>query len=804
MKRTQLTLLAAALLAAGCNLNQLPQDVLVTPEATEAATATAAPPTLTPTPTIPPTPTTAPEIILSEGDRSLRNGDYARAAETYQTLVTQAGTAPDAVADAAYGMGQAAVREGLYADAVTALTTFLEGQMDDARAAQAHYLRGDAYLGLAQWNEAIADFEAYLALQPGLIDSYAYERIGDAQVALTQTDAALASYGKAVDASRGSAPLLALRERVAQVNLSAGRTADAVAQYDAILAVAQDPTTRARIALLAAQAVMNSGDVQSGLVRLNQIFVNYPEQPQAYEAMVTLLAYDVQLEPLARGKVAYHYGDYHGALDAFNDFTEAHTNLGDIPAEVYLWLGRAYREIGSTQASMTAFQTILDAYSNDPLFGTALLEQGESGARSGNSAGAIELYMHIVDAYSYLPEAPEALWRAGYLYSTEGQTEQARAVFERLADSYPDSAQARDGLFLAAALAYQAGALQVAERYYSEISVKTAGEDAATAYYWVGRLALQRGDQRLAAQAFALVNQNAPDSYFAARAADISEGTMPFTAPENLQFEFDDDADRAAAEDWIRSTFDVSQGDDLAALAPELADDPRWRRGRELWNVAEYDEAVAEFDELIALNQTNGLACYQLAVAFRDLGAYYNSVVAAAYVVRNAQVGTLDVPAYIARMRFPVYYLDLVEDAAAQRNLDPLLLFALLRQESLFNTYANGLALEKGLMQLAPGAAEGIAAALEWGNYQHADLYRPYAGVEFGAYALEQQLQRFNGNVTAALAAYQTSAARTDAWLALAGSDPDQLITAIDDGSTRSYLENVYSYYNIYRVLYGG
>ena len=112
--------------------------------------------------------------------------------------------------------------------------------------AQAHYLRGDAYLGLSQLERRDQPiFRRISALRPGLIDSYAYERIGDAQLALGQTDAALASYGQAADASRGLVPQLALRERVAQVDATAGRSADAVAQYDAILKVAQNAPYRA-------------------------------------------------------------------------------------------------------------------------------------------------------------------------------------------------------------------------------------------------------------------------------------------------------------------------------------------------------------------------------------------------------------------------------------------------------------------------------------------------------------------------------------------------------------------------------
>ncbi|MCC6804416.1 MAG: tetratricopeptide repeat protein, partial [Anaerolineae bacterium] len=332
INRTRLVPLAALLFVAGCNLNEQPPTYVIV---TSAPTATDAPP---PTATIAPTPTVSPEVILRLGDRYLLNGYFENAAAAYQTLVNQPDTPPDDVAAAAYGMGQAAVREGLYAEAVDALTTFIDQFPQDDRYAQAHYLRGDAYLGLSQWAEAISDFQTYLSLRPGLVDSYAYERIGDAQLALGQMDAALASYGQAADASRGLVPQLALRERVAQVYANAERPADAVAQYDAILEVAQNAPYRASIAFAAAQTVMDSGDTQNGLVRMMQVFTNYPDRPEAYQAMTILLDHGVTLDDLQRGRVAYSYGDYQAAIEALNNYASANT-IDEIPAELNLMLG---------------------------------------------------------------------------------------------------------------------------------------------------------------------------------------------------------------------------------------------------------------------------------------------------------------------------------------------------------------------------------------------------------------------------------------------------------------------------------
>ena len=764
---------------------------------------TSEPSQIPPTATIQPTPTVEPEVILRLADRYLLNGYYEDAAATYQTLLNQAGTTPEDRAAAAYGMGEAALREGLFADSVDALTLFIEQFPQDDRLPEAHFLRGDAYLGLSRWSEAITDFQAHLALRPGLIESYAYERIGDAQLALGQTADALASYAKAADGSRGLVPQLALRERVAQVDANAGQTADAIAQYDAILQVAQNAPYRAGIAFIAAQTLVNAGDLQNGLARMMGVFNDYPDRPEAYQALNVLLQNGVAVDNLARGRVSFNYGDYQAAIEALNKYATEHT-VGEIPAELHLLLGRAYREIGNTQAALTAFQTIINQYPTDPLFGQALLEQGRTYFVNNDNDGAIEQYMHTADTYNYLPEAPEALWRTGYLYSQESKPQEARAVFEKLADTYPNTAQAKDGLFLAASLAYQASDFPAAERYYTELSVKTTGEDQASAYFWVGRLALQRGDQRLAGQAFGKAVESAPDSFFAARAKDIVDGTQAFAPPPKLKFQFDDAAQIAQAEDWLRTTFQITQEGALWTLAPELENDPRLVRGRELWEVAAYDEAIAEFDGLVDANQDNPLASYQLAIYFRGIGAYQNSIVAASYVIRKAQVGTLDAPPYIARMRYPVYYFDVVQDVGTRREIDPLLLFSLICNESLFDTYATGGAGEKGLMQVIPSTAESIASQLRWPDYQHADLFRPYAGIEFGAYYLAEQLQRFDGNVTVALAGYNAGPGRAINWLDLSGGDPDQFMTAIDIPSTRLYVQRIYSYYNIYRALYSG
>jgi soluble lytic murein transglycosylase len=794
--------IAAPIFLFACNLMNPQQETIVitaTPDAT--VTFTPEPlPTETPLPL--PTATIDPALVLQAADNYLLNGYFENAVSTYQTVLNQ-NAPPDFAAPAAFRLGQAALREGLFGEAVEALNTFINTYPQDSRLAQAYFLRGDARLGLSQWNEAIADFQQYLTMRPGLIDSYVHERIADAQLALGQTDAALASYTQAVSANRTLVPLLALRERVAQVYRNVGQPGQALEQYNAILVAAQNAPYRATIELAAAQTLMDAGDTENGLERMQAVFEGYSDTPAAYDAMQVLLANGIELDYFSVGRVSFLFGDYERAIEALNTYSTQY-ELSVIPAELHLLLGRSYRELGNSNAAVTAFQTIIDQYPQDPSFGEALLEQGRTKFLLGDIPGAIEQYLFIEDTYGYLGvTAAEALWRAGYLYGTNDNPAESQQVFERLANEFPDTDQARSGLFLAASAAYSQNEPARAEQFFSRLAATATGDSQAEAYLWVGRLALQRGDNATAQETLNLAVQAAPDGYYSARAQDLVANRAPFTPPTQYKFQFDEAAELNAAEDWLRQTFGITQEGALWHLSAALQADPRLIRGSELWAVGAFDEASDEFYDLINVQSEDALASYQLAIHLRSMGAFSPSVSAGANIIILSKLGTLEVPPYIARLRYPVYYLDVVLKVAQEREIDPLLMFSLMRVESLFDTNATAAAGEKGLTQVIPSTAEYIANQLQWPNYKHSDLFRPYAGITFGAYYLDEQLERFENNVPAAISGYNAGPGRALDWLSLSGGDPDLFMTTITIDSTRTYVQRMYGFYNIYRALYG-
>jgi soluble lytic murein transglycosylase len=199
---------------------------------------------------------------------------------------------------------------------------------------------------------------------------------------------------------------------------------------------------------------------------------------------------------------------------------------------------------------------------------------------------------------------------------------------------------------------------------------------------------------------------------------------------------------------------------------------------------------------------------YRLMHRFLSLGLYDLAIRSARQVLDLTgldDAGTLSAPRYFNLIRFGPYFGDLILPEALSAELDPLFLLSVVRQESLFQGAATSSASARGLMQVIPSTGAAIAAELGWPpDYSEADLHRPIVSVRFGTHYLEQQRDTFDGNLMAALAAYNGGPGNSAIWLERAGGDLDLFYEVIGFEETRTYLRTIYEVFNIYRDLYAG
>ena len=153
-------------------------------------------------------------------------------------------------------------------------------------------------------------------------------------------------------------------------------------------------------------------------------------------------------------------------------------------------------------------------------------------------------------------------------------------------------------------------------------------------------------------------------------------------------------------------------------------------------------------------------------------------------------------------LRFPVYYSEQIHHNAYLHNLDPAIVFGLIRQESIFNKDAESSVGARGLMQVMPITGMQIARDLKEKWRSGDSLFNPDINVRYGAFYYKKLLKQFHGHFALAIAAYNAGSGRVAKWLPSAEAMPaDIWIETIPFKETRKYVTAVLSYAIIYQQL---
>ena len=215
-------------------------------------------------------------------------------------------------------------------------------------------------------------------------------------------------------------------------------------------------------------------------------------------------------------------------------------------------------------------------------------------------------------------------------------------------------------------------------------------------------------------------------------------------------------------------------------------------------------EARRELATLLNRYEADPHRLYQIAVQTERIGDPQLSIAAGrALLEASPIVDPVDLPQFVLRLLYPVEFLSILNEQSEAHNVDPFLIAALVRQESLFNPTARSSAGALGLTQVIPATGQEIANLLRLDDYDHEDLIRPYLSLQFGTTYLRRMIDYFDGNASYGLAAYNGGAGNVDRWTA--GNPPrdiDEFVERIGFSETRSYVKLIYQHYRGYQVAY--
>ena len=159
-------------------------------------------------------------------------------------------------------------------------------------------------------------------------------------------------------------------------------------------------------------------------------------------------------------------------------------------------------------------------------------------------------------------------------------------------------------------------------------------------------------------------------------------------------------------------------------------------------------------------------------------------------------------PDVVREIALPLSHEDIIRQQAADKNLDPSLLAAVIYAESRFRD-ATSHAGARGLMQITPETARYIAHLSGGTQFEQGDLATPQINISYGAYYLRYLLKRYGGNTVLALAAYNGGEGNVDRWITEASiSERAFVIDEIPFAETREYVDRVLDARAEYRDKY--
>lgn len=154
---------------------------------------------------------------------------------------------------------------------------------------------------------------------------------------------------------------------------------------------------------------------------------------------------------------------------------------------------------------------------------------------------------------------------------------------------------------------------------------------------------------------------------------------------------------------------------------------------------------------------------------------------------------------------YPRKYKDIVEQASQIYNVDPNLVYAIIKQESKFNSNATSHSGAKGLMQLMDATAYDMARQIDSINQKSYDIYEPYTNIFLGTKYISYLINHFEGNYYLAVVAYNAGMGKTKSWLDKKYEEYEtfsDVYECIKYKETRNYLNSVIKNYNYYTMLY--
>jgi soluble lytic murein transglycosylase len=696
---------------------------------------------------------------------------------------------------------QLLVRQARYAEAGTLVEEW--GGPGGLGTATPFFLAGRVREGEQKWTEAALAYTASATREPLLADHASY-RAGSAYEELGNQTEALAYYESAGESARHRGLSAMAHWKAADLATQTGDPERALDNLEKIPARSIIP----RKDLLTLEATIHRvrGDEVREALALRELLERAPSSDVAVDAIARLTKLEkpsaadrvafaeaaleikhaslaaeqaraalkllrTDADPRLEGKARLIYGK---SLLARRRLTAARRELDRLPddaapedrAEALLDRARCLWRLGQIDACLAEYDVVINGPYPD--------EEREAGAwEAGREAKDNQRWreaaIRLQEFQRTFPEsdyADDALWHGGRALVELGETQEAVLVFRRLANRYPES-------------------------HFLQESI-----------YWTATLFREEGDEEAACAELTRLLRDHPDSYWTGRVRESeAAASCPTDSALGAVVELDPFV-------WLAEIFpDVEDAEEARRACDRLLEAEPLRRASALAAMGLATEADTELASLRRTLARDPVALVGLADAAWRIGTTRVAMRAISTLKEQTgkQILSGETPPRVARLLYPVEHLDSVLRWSAAYDVDPLFVYAVMREESWFDPQAISWAGAHGLLQIMPSTGRDLARRIGLARFERSDLFKPDVNIRLGSYYLSALLDELDREPTIALSAYNAGKHNALRWKkGIDGEfDVDRYVVGITYRETYHYVQRVTRSWAIYRHLYG-
>jgi len=386
----------------------------------------------------------------------------------------------------------------------------------------------------------------------------------------------------------------------------------------------------------------------------------------------------------------------------------------------------------------------------------------------GNTEEGRATLRRITTAYPVDTSAASALLLLADLATDDNRDQDARQALLTLLKRFPRGRHAANARFRGGMISYIQGDRKAAALQFDSLVARDSNSSEALAGgYWAGRSYAALGDKVKSRARWRSVIKREPLSYYAVMSARRLDTTL------------------------------VARNASPAAYPRVAAIDTAVGRVAALKDVGMDVEAGFENDKLFRDALVNPARVVATASALAGSDQASRSIALGKRAIDDIG-GT---PANY-RLYFPVLERETLISSSRENGLDPILVAALIRQESNFNPLATSPVGARGLMQLMPDVGRSLAGAKGISPWNPDILYDPATNIKLGTTHLSALMRKYP-EVVKALAAYNAGESRVEKWSTKTGAaDPEVFTERIPFVETRDYVRTILRNRAYYQALY--